>query len=161
MSSGILALLALLAGLAGGYFIGRATSAGARRSAQLDQELQEARGELDRFRIRVVEHFTTTANLINRLTADYRAVHDHLSRGAQQLAGGQVPRLESLSPGEPELIAPPVMVDELLEEIDEEEGVSAQRDSDAKRRTATREGWYEDVAPGTEVPHYAKDDRYR
>lgn len=159
MSSGLLALLALVAGLAGGFFIGRSGNAGIRRSAQLDQELQEARVELDHLRTRVVEHFTTTAGLVNRLTADYRSLHEHLSRGAQQLAGGQVPRLESLaSSAEPELIAPPVMVDELLEEIDEEEGVSARRHGHDKR---PGEGWYEDVAPGTEVPHYAKGDRYR
>jgi hypothetical protein len=119
---------------------------------QLDQELQQARGELDRFRTRVIEHFTTTANLVNRLTSDYRAVHDHLSRGAQQLAGGQVPRLESLAPGEPQLVAPPIVVDELLEEIEEEEGVSARSASPSNRRAAPREGWYEDVAPGTEMP---------
>jgi HPt (histidine-containing phosphotransfer) domain-containing protein len=159
MSSGLLALLALIAGLAGGYFLGRATNVGVRRSVQLDQELQQARGELDRFRTRVIEHFTTTANLVNRLTSDYRAVHDHLSRGAQQLAGGQVPRLESLAPGEPQLVAPPIVVDELLEEIEEEEGVSARSASPSNRRAAPREGWYEDVAPGTEIPHYAKDDR--
>jgi uncharacterized membrane-anchored protein YhcB (DUF1043 family) len=159
MSSVIVALLALLAGLAGGFFIGRSGNAGVRRSEQLDRELQEARSELDRLRTRVVEHFTTTAGLVNRLTADYRAVYEHLSRGAQQLAGGQAPRLESLaSSAEPELLAPPVMVDELLEEIDEEEGVSARRDPGGRR---PGEGWYEDAAPGTEVPHYAKGDRYR
>lgn len=161
MSSGIWALLALIAGLAGGFFIGRSTNAGVKRSMQLDHELREARTELDRYRTQVVEHFTTTANLVNKLSADYRAVHDHLARGAQELARGQVPRIESLVSAEPPLIAPPVMVDELLEEIEEEEGVSARPDSGPKRRGGGTEGWYEDVAPGTEVPHYAKDDRYR
>ena len=157
MSSGWLALLALLAGLAGGFLIGRSNNAGVRRSAQLDEDLRRVQLELDGFQARVTEHFTTTAKLLNQLTADYRAIHDHVSRGVQQLASGRVPRIEALASSEPRLVAPPVMVDELLEEIDEEEGVSARRDS--TRRGS--EGWYEDVAPGTEIPHYAKDDRYR
>ncbi len=34
---------------------------------QLDQELRETRQELDRYRNSVVEHFTTTAQLVNKL----------------------------------------------------------------------------------------------
>jgi uncharacterized membrane-anchored protein YhcB (DUF1043 family) len=162
MSSGIWALLALVIGLVGGFFVGRSSNAGFRRSVELDQELQRVRTELEGFRTNVVEHFTTTVNLVNKLTADYRAVYNHLSRGAQQLAGGHIPQFDPLASTEPQLMAPPVMIDELLEEIDEEEGVSGKaRPEVPQRRTSGSEGWYEDVVPGTEIPRYAKNDQYR
>src|SRR5690554_1836663 len=91
------AALAAVAGIAIGFFAGRSSSAGVKRSMELDQELRAARDELERYRSGVVEHFTTTAQLINRLTADYREVYQHLSRGAQELAGGHVPHLEALA----------------------------------------------------------------
>lgn len=151
-----------------GFSIGRLSNDGVKRSIRLDQELQEARAELERYRNRVVEHFSTTADLVNRMTADYRAVYEHLAKGAQQLAGNQVPRLEAIasSPPEPPLGMPAGgIADGLHEEIDEA--------TDDVRRRASKgttshepherknEGWHDDVAPGTEVPEYARDERYR
>lgn len=159
----------LIAGLAIGFFIGRSSSAGVKRSLQLDQELRETREELERYRNRVVEHFSTTADLFNRMTADYRAVYEHLARGAQQLAGNQIPRLEAIASASAErpIEEPPAggIAEGLHEGLDERpplEGKAenvASRDEEAERRKT--EGWYEDVAPGTEVPDYAREERYR
>lgn len=163
MSWWIWVTLAAAAGIAVGYFIGRSSRAGVKRSLQLDQELREMREEFERYRNGVVEHFTTTAQLVNKLTADYRAVYQHLSRGAQELAGGRIPQLEALTPPAAERIAPPPAVDELLGEL-EDHGVGREEaDLRSQRRpiTAHAEGWYEDVAPGTEVPDYAREERNR
>ncbi len=151
-----------IAGVAIGFFIGRSSSAGVKRSIQLDQELRETREELERYRGRVVEHFTTTADLVNRLTADYRAVYEHLAKGAQSLAGSQVPRLEAIASSPERPVEPPVggIADGLHEDID---AIEDKEDARASREEARRkqEGWYDDVAPGTEVPDYAREERYR
>ena len=163
MSWWIWITLAAAAGLAGGFFIGRSSSAGVKRSLQLDQELRETREELERYRNGVVEHFTTTAQLVNKLTADYRAVYYHLSRGAQELTGGRIPQLESLAPTPLEHIPPPPTTDEFLEEI-ADHGMGreeAELRSQPRHSTAHAEGWYDDAAPGTEVPDYAREERNR
>lgn len=159
-----------IAGAAIGFFIGRSSSAGVKRSIQLDQELRETREELERYRGRVVEHFTTTADLVNRLTADYRAVYEHLAKGAHQLAGSQIPRLEAIASTPERPVEPPVggIADGLHEDI--ETVAEIRRDSpDAAPGDAAsgdgaqgkHEGWYDDVAPGTEVPDYAREERSR
>lgn len=158
-------VLAVLAGGVGGYFLGRSSSAGVRRSLQLEEDLREARGELERYRNNVVEHFTTTAQLVNKLTADYRAVYQHLSRGAQELTAGRIPQLEALSaPSSPpaEFAPPPPTMDELLEEDDDRDVRRDEREPRVPSRRPVEtpaEGWYDDVAPGTEVPDFARDRR--
>lgn len=156
-----------IAGVAIGFFIGRSSSAGVKRSIQLDQELRETRSELERYRSRVVEHFTTTADLVNRMTADYRAVYEHLAQGAQQLAGNQVPRLEAIASSTARPVEPPAggIAEGLHEDIDEaSDGAQRKGANGSSSRTdegSKNEGWYDDVAPGTEVPDYARDERYR
>jgi uncharacterized membrane-anchored protein YhcB (DUF1043 family) len=150
-----------------GYFIGRLGSAGVKRSLQLDQDLRETRQELERYRNSVVEHFTTTAQLVNRLTDDYRAVYQHLARGAQELTGGRTPQLEALSPKARQVehvASPPPLVDEFLDDSPNDEP-SVRREPELnpprerKEEAVAAEGWYDDAAPGTEVPDYAREER--
>ncbi|MDR2877495.1 MAG: YhcB family protein [Chromatiales bacterium] len=159
-------MLAAAASGAGGYFLGRSSSAGVKRSLQLEEELQAARGELERYRNNVVEHFTTTAQLFNKLTADYRAVYHHVARGAHELTAGRTPQLDALSAPAPqiELSPPPPMVDELLAEAEEDDDYDAHQHHALSAPSAhgaqtPEEGWYDDVAPGTEVPDFARDRR--
>ncbi|MDX9739902.1 MAG: YhcB family protein [Gammaproteobacteria bacterium] len=161
-----------LAGVGGavlGYFVGRLGSAGVKRSLQLDQDLRETRQELERYRTSVVEHFTTTAQLVNKLTDDYRAVYQHLARGAQDLTGGRTPQLEALTPKARQvehMPSPPPLVDEFLEDAPDDGVAPIIRPEPELRPQRTRqeevaatEGWYDDVAPGTEVPDYAREER--
>ncbi len=158
MSAWIWLVLTGVAGLIAGFFIGRSSSAGVKRSLQLDQELRDVRGELDRYRNSVVEHFTGTAQLVNKLTADYREMYQHLSRGAQELAGGRTPHIESLAAPQVERIPAPSIVDEFL---DDEAAVRGDFGTAQPGRTPRTEGWYDDVAPGTEVPDYAREESHR
>ena len=137
MSAWIWFVLAGAAGLIAGFFIGRSSSAGVKRSLQLDQELRDLRGELERYRNSVVEHFTGTAQLLNKLTADYREVYQHLSRGAQELAGGRTPHIESLAPPQVERIPAPEIVDDFLDETVERNDFAVSR----KERALGNEGW--------------------
>lgn len=52
---------------------------------ELQQKLEESQDQLDQYRKDVDRHFQTTAELVNNLTQSYRAVHEHLSQGAQKL----------------------------------------------------------------------------
>lgn len=52
---------------------------------ELQQKLEESQDQLDQYRQDVDRHFQTTAELVNNLTQSYRAVHEHLSQGAQKL----------------------------------------------------------------------------
>lgn len=171
-----------IAGLVIGFLVGRSSSAGIQRSVQLDQELRESRVELERYRGRVVEHFTTTAELVNRMTADYRAVYEHLASGAHNLAGNQVPHIEAItSARKNEPLEPPAggIGDGLHEDPDDKVEDDQAVDEEATKKDSTRkeaanespkkqsgdddkaEGWYDDAAPGTEVPDYARDERFR
>lgn len=91
-------VLAAVGGLAAGYLVGRLGSADMKRSKALDEDLRETRRELDTYRESVHAHFNTTAQLVNRLTDDYRAVYQHLARGARDLTGGRTEQLDALAP---------------------------------------------------------------
>jgi uncharacterized membrane-anchored protein YhcB (DUF1043 family) len=81
----------LVIGAVLGLVLGRRTSTAAQelREAQLklDQVLQDKRAYEDE----VVGHFTETATLLNRLTEQYREVHNHLAQGAETLCQGRGP----------------------------------------------------------------------
>lgn len=66
----------------------------ARRQQQgLKRERDEALANLARHREEVDNHFLRTAELVNQMTASYRAVHEHLSAGARTLCSEQGRRL--------------------------------------------------------------------
>lgn len=83
----ILAVMAL--GIGAGFAIGRSTNTVQRRSEALESEITELRQQMSDYRQQVGEHFTQTADVVNAMTANYRALYDHLSKGAQDLCGEQ------------------------------------------------------------------------
>src|SRR5262245_41706994 len=64
-----------------------------REVEDLKVALRQNEEELRQYRDRVTHHFTQTADLVHTLTADYRAVYEHLAAGAQTLCNGQVKAL--------------------------------------------------------------------
>lgn len=64
-----------------------------RKHRELKRERDEARANLARHREEVDHHFLRTAELVNQMTASYRAVHEHLSAGARTLCSEQGRRL--------------------------------------------------------------------
>ena len=78
MSYWVIAVLALLAGVGIGYLIFQDIEIGGKTAAELKQEHEEYRKE-------VQQHFTKTSDLFQSMTMQYRELYDHLSQGAQTL----------------------------------------------------------------------------
>jgi uncharacterized membrane-anchored protein YhcB (DUF1043 family) len=93
---GIGAMAMFGVGLFLGLFLGRTRQGAAQREAEeLKTALRQNQEELRQYRAHVARHFTQTADLLQSLTANYRAVYEHLAAGAQTLCNGQV---RSLTP---------------------------------------------------------------
>lgn len=74
----------LVIGLIFGLLIGR-SNLGSPSKEALVEELNEARRELEAYKLDVATRFTQTAELVNKLTDSYRDVHQHLSNSAREL----------------------------------------------------------------------------
>jgi hypothetical protein len=66
---------------------------------RLRNELDAGRQEYDEYRLNVVDHFSGTSDLLRDLTGQYRAVYEHLTKGASTLCPeGFVGLTEGLPP---------------------------------------------------------------
>jgi hypothetical protein len=95
-----LALVAV-AGCGLGFAFGRLGGGAARRLRALERALAEERAAHDRvrketeaYRKRVSDHFTETSERLHDLTLQYRAVYEHLARGATELCPEGFSKLE-------------------------------------------------------------------
>ena len=57
---------------------------------ELESRLDQATQDRAEYEAEVSDHFSQTANLLHKLTDDYRAVYTHLADGAKQLCGDRV-----------------------------------------------------------------------
>jgi uncharacterized protein len=104
---GIGAVAMVGAGLLLGLYLGGARQGAAQRETEeLKAVLRQSQEELRQYRAHVAQHFTQTADLLQALTADYRAVYEHLAAGAQALGNGQVTALTAEALREHLLAAP-------------------------------------------------------
>jgi len=92
-----LLVLAILAS----YLIGRRVGTGPARLRELQsaldsalEEREQVRRETDDYKQRVAEHFTETSHRLHDLTLQYRAVYDHLAKGAGELCPDDFEKLE-------------------------------------------------------------------
>ncbi|HMV70804.1 MAG TPA: DUF1043 family protein [Pseudomonadales bacterium] len=96
----ITTLSCLLAGAVAGWLLRRAFDPSEQRQRELERRLHESEMALHDYRNQVTEHFRGTAERVNRLTEDYRELHQHLSGGAIELcdvsAADAAPLLTSL-----------------------------------------------------------------
>ena len=95
----IVVTAALAAGL--GFAIGRIGGAAARRVRALQVALareraahDKARSEYDGYRKQVADHFSETSEHLHDLTLQYRAVYEHLAKGATELCPEGFSKLE-------------------------------------------------------------------
>jgi uncharacterized membrane-anchored protein YhcB (DUF1043 family) len=65
---------------------------------ELESQLDQARQNKVDYEAEVTEHFSRTADLLNKLTDDYRSVYTHLANGADQLCGDQISMSEPAPP---------------------------------------------------------------
>jgi len=82
-------LALIVAGIALGFGIGRAWPSRKTKLAELEQERDQARKELGAYREEVGTHFERTAELFDKVTADYRSLYEHLALSARQLGAIQ------------------------------------------------------------------------
>lgn len=96
----------LIIGIVLGLLIARSSS-NARSKESLIEELNDAHRELENYKIDVAGHFAQTATLVNKLTDNYREVHQHLSESANKLCDDDSDLLASLEhkPAETEVDA--------------------------------------------------------
>ena len=88
----------LLVGLGLGALLGRSMSPQAQKTRELEGQLDRALQDKKAYEDEVVEHFSDTAGLLNKLTESYRDVHNHMAKGATTLCQGQGPiSLERIS----------------------------------------------------------------
>lgn len=85
----VAAIVALAAGLAGGWFVGARSTSESRRSRELEQKLDQVMQDKKAYEDEVTQHFSETARLLNSLTQNYREVHGHLASGAANLCPDQ------------------------------------------------------------------------
>lgn len=81
----LVGFVSLCVGFLVGYLIARRFSSDATQRIESEQRLQEAEDRLQTYKDDVYAHFRTTAELVNRLSEDYRSVHNHLAHGAAEL----------------------------------------------------------------------------
>jgi len=98
---------ALVAGIAIGLLwnrlVGGSSSRGLLRSREAQRQLDVMRQEQQHYRDQVSAHFQRTAELVNELTSNYRAVHNHLAQGARDLCPEAGDALAHLPEPRPEL----------------------------------------------------------
>jgi uncharacterized protein len=78
-------LLLVAAALALGFSVGRLWPGSAAKMTELQRERDAAREDLQSYRDDVSGHFERTAELFDKVTADYRGLYEHLALSARQL----------------------------------------------------------------------------
>lgn len=80
----------------GGFFIGVAiTWLLTRSSGRQQQELDEAKAQLQQYRRQVEQHFVATADAVDELNRSYQKVFEQLGRGAEELLDAESYRREA------------------------------------------------------------------
>ncbi len=84
----------MVGGFAWGLFLGRTSTEDhavvdqyKEKNSALESEVASMKDDLANYREEVTNHFKTTAELIEQMTASYRAVYEHLARGSEALCG--------------------------------------------------------------------------
>ncbi len=101
----LLPTIALVAGVAIGFFVARALPNAAPNSTQ--RQLDDVQERFDTYQNEVVTHFNSTANLVQKLSQSYQDVQEHLAEGANRLALDDLTRQRLLAALHPDALQPP------------------------------------------------------
>jgi uncharacterized protein len=77
-------------GMLWGFVVGRSKNTSLQRAEQLEIELHDLRSQTSEYKQQVSQHFAKTADVVNAMTSNYRALYDQLIKGAQDLCGDQL-----------------------------------------------------------------------
>lgn len=99
----IIGVVMLVIGTIIGIVIGRSWVP-PEQQKELEQRLANSKKELDNYQQDVAQHFFATSKKVGELTQSYKDLHEHLTKGALQLANTEIGR-EVLAAGEdPEVL---------------------------------------------------------
>lgn len=96
----VLGAALLVGGVVVGAFYGRYHAGGARKAEDLQQQLDESKDKFEEYQQDVNQHFRTTAELVNAMTASYRAVYEHLAASSAKLCPNEPTMLRLAEPTE-------------------------------------------------------------
>ncbi|WP_404363800.1 YhcB family protein [Marinobacter sp.] len=85
----LIAIAALVIGLAAGVLLGRSNTGSSLRQRRAEQQIDELRSEYTRYQAQVNEHFMESADLLRRFNDAYRDVNQHMARGANRLCNDE------------------------------------------------------------------------
>lgn len=88
----IASIVCLIIGGIVGYFVGRQSNADKKGFRAMEARANQAEEQLKQFQNDVTEHFKETSVLVNKLTENYKDVHEHLAAGAIKLANADIGR---------------------------------------------------------------------
>lgn len=83
----LVGMLVLGVGILLGVIITRRTRKKETHILELEEQLSQSREELAEYRVQVDDYLIKTSELVDQLTASYRAVYLHLADGARSLSG--------------------------------------------------------------------------
>ena len=101
----LLPTIALIAGVAIGFFVARALPNAAPNGTQ--RQLDDVQERFDTYQNEVITHFNSTANLVQKLSQSYHDVQEHLAEGANRLATDDITRQRLLAALHPDALHPP------------------------------------------------------
>jgi len=106
----------------GGYTYAQARQ----RRAGGGKTAEELKAELGKYKESVTDHFQTTANLLNGMTEQYRAVYQHMASGAQNLCDPEQAsaQIENLAAA-----ALPATIVDPIEHTEAEQAPAAEQDA--------------------------------
>ncbi len=81
----------LLSGGVLGFLVARSWMP-ADRQRSLEQQVVSAKSDLDEYQKNVARHFLETSQKVSEVTQSYRELHEHLAKGALELANTEIGR---------------------------------------------------------------------
>lgn len=114
METGIL-LIVFAAGLIAGFLLAKISNKSIEDTQVLKRKLEELREEHQGYQESVNEHFTHTADLIDKMNKNYNEIQSHLMQGAELLVnseyrlevnGSELDEEHNMEQGVPEAAAP-------------------------------------------------------
>ena len=79
------ALIGLAVGIIIGFLISRVTVPGIKHQKTLKQDLEKSKYELEQYRQELVDHFATSATMLEALAKDFNKMYDHMASTSKEL----------------------------------------------------------------------------
>ncbi|WP_300175435.1 Z-ring associated protein ZapG [uncultured Aliivibrio sp.] len=79
------ALIGLTVGVIAGFLISRVTVPGIKQQKSLKQDLEKSKYELEQYRQELVDHFATSATMLEALAKDFNKMYDHMASTSKEL----------------------------------------------------------------------------